>query len=472
MDAAAAEEVASGVLLGVRGYRSAGKNSSTATSRTSTGHPIGVTFWNEPPPALSYFSVHCPDLQLLPDNIFLAPKAIAADDGLLLLRVPVKHFGGKCSLNDNDYFVYHLGPPAPSPKLDLLPWPHCLGDKEIAILGCGGDKDKHKHYVVAALQIRNVFTSTYTLHLYYSSSSCGGGGDEIAGSWTCQEVSVEEPVRDKLCPIPNSAQRQTYHRTTKVITLGGPNGTVGWVDLWRGILLCDLLDEMTPKKLRDMPLPLPAKANWRKYLNGDESFSRDITVSQQKDSIKYVEMEIVSPRAVTTTIPSATPADPDSYLEWVRHRREPQPTQHHFTVHPGRWKLTTWSMPIPHYELLHKLMLNGNNKDEKEAKGASSSSSLSLGCLRMCYPALSCIDDVVYLLCNAACSGESRIRMGGVMVAFDLKNKELRGVAKLHTTKNTLSSIRCYLATAISKHLDTTIDTRVDQAEEDAEAAE
>ncbi|KAL5221646.1 hypothetical protein ABZP36_026359 [Zizania latifolia] len=399
--AAAAENVASGgILLGVRGYRSAGKNASTASSKTSTGHPIEVTFWEEPPPALSHFSVHCPDLQLLPDNLFLAPKAIAVDDGLVLLRVPIKHFAGKCSFQDNDYFVYHPGPPAP--KLDLLPWPRRLGDDEIVILSCGGDKDKHKHYVLAALQIRSVFTFTFTLHLYRSDKSSSG-----RRSWTSQVVSVEEPVRDKLCPIPDSAERQMYHLTAKVITLGGANGTVGWVDLWRGILLCDLLDDDdTPKKLRDMPLPWPSKGNWTRYLNGDESFYRDVTVNQHKDSIKYVEMEIISPRTVTTTIPSATTADPDSYLEWVRRSREPQPPQQrHSSVHPGWWRITTWSMPIPvmswddwrpdctanlhefhldnhpmqHSELLHKLILSSGGSgrgrgdededEEEEAKG-------------------------------------------------------------------------------------------------------
>ncbi|KAF0902145.1 hypothetical protein E2562_014398 [Oryza meyeriana var. granulata] len=154
--AAAAEKAVSGVLLGVRGYRSAGKNASTASSKTSTGHPIEVTFWNEPPPALSHFSVHCPDLQLPPDShLFLAPQAFAADEGLVLLRVPVNHFAGKGSFQDNDYFVYHPGPPAP--KLDLLPWPDRVGDDELVILSCG---DRHKNYVVAALQIENVFTLT------------------------------------------------------------------------------------------------------------------------------------------------------------------------------------------------------------------------------------------------------------------------------------------------------------------------
>jgi hypothetical protein len=271
---------------------------------------------------------------------------------LLLLRVPVNPVpGGKSLFRQDDYFVYHHHQPA---RLDLLPRPcqqYCLRDDDFAIVSICGDKQQ---YVVAALEMINL-PSQFALHRYKSSSG-GGDGDEIAGNWTCEEVFVEEAVRDRVCPIPDSDERPVYHITTKTIALGGAKGTVGWVDLWRGILLCDLLDEMSPPKLRDMPLPWPAKGNWTRYLSDSESFYRDITVSQHKDFIKYVEMEITMPRVVTKTIISSgdrtMPADdpPDSFLEWVRRSREPQPqptTRQRSSVRrPGQW-LTTWTMPIP-----------------------------------------------------------------------------------------------------------------------------
>uniref|UniRef100_A0A0D3GKX0 DUF1618 domain-containing protein n=2 Tax=Oryza TaxID=4527 RepID=A0A0D3GKX0_9ORYZ len=483
------------VLVGVRGYDSGHREKeggSTATSRTSNGRPIEMTFWNEAPPALSHFSAHGSDLPpAAHGDLLLAPKVIAAADGLLLLRVPVNPVpGGKSLFRQDDYFVYHHHQPA---RLDLLPRPcqqYCLRDDDFAIVSICGDKPQ---YVVAALEMINL-PSQFALHRYKSSSSGGGGdGDEIAGNWTCEEVFVEEAVRDRVCPIPDSAERPLYHITTKTIALGGAKGTVGWVDLWRGILLCDLLDEMSPPKLRDMPLPWPAKGNWTRYLSDSESFYRDITVSQHKDFIKYVEMEITMPRVVTKTIISSgdrtMPADdpPDSFLEWVRRSREPQPqptTRQRSSVRrPGQWRLTTWTMPIPvtswedwrpdctanlhefhvvdntaHHGLLNKLMLS--TSDDEEAKG----SSLSLGCLAMSYPALSIDDDdVVYLLCNSA---NRDCDMGGVMIALDVRKKEIQGAAKLDGKKNTLFSMRCYLATAISKHPTPTADTRVGQPKE------
>ncbi|KAF8762784.1 hypothetical protein HU200_009092 [Digitaria exilis] len=154
---------------------------------------------------------------------------------------------------------------------------------------------------------------------------------------------------------------------------------------------------------------------------------------------------------------SCTP-DPDSYLEWVRRKKyQPQP-QCSFV--PGQWKVTTWSMPIPvtswdnwrlectaelgefradspmHHEFLHKLMSSHGDKEAKDA-------TLSLGSLHMGYPALSIDDDVVYLLSKAS----SRSKMGAVL-AFDVRRKELRGVANLDSKMR--SFMRCYLACGIS----------------------
>ncbi|CAL5057542.1 unnamed protein product [Urochloa decumbens] len=395
------------VLLDIRAYSAPRRNAFTATSKTSTGHPIEVTFIAGQPPVLSHLSVHCPGLQLPSTDLSLAPKSIAVDADLILFRVPINR-NGMYFYRHNDYFVYRAH--HQHPKLYLLPKSSLasFGDEELVVLSCG---------------------------------AAATDGDR------------------QVCPISNTAPRLLYHLTTKVIVIGGTKGTIGWVDLWRGILFCDVLEENP--KLRDMPLPLPAKGNWRNFLNGYECCYRDITVNHCKDSIKYVEMEIIRPRNVTTA-PSGP--EPLSYLEWL-HSRE-CPSQSTCTIIPGHWKATTWSMPIPvaswddwhrdcttelhelgvdnprHRKLLHKLMSSsGNNENTTEA-------TCSLGCLHMAYPTLSIDDDVVYLLVKAT----SGTKMG--VIAVDLRLKKLQGVAKLDSKRNT-SFIRRYLACEISKHLKT-----------------
>ncbi|TVU28073.1 hypothetical protein EJB05_19581, partial [Eragrostis curvula] len=290
-------------------------NATTAMYKTSTGLPITATFCAAPPPALSYISVHCPGIDST--DSLMTPTFISEDADLVLLRVP----RDRGSMVDNfysDYFVYRVNPQRPN--LDLLPNPdpETFGDKEIAVVSCGDDK-----YVVAALQFVFGLKPTFKLHLYRSTV----GGKQ--GTWTSQLLYVEEPLRDNVCPVPDS---EMYHRTTKVIVLGGDKGTVGWVDLWRGIILCDVLSERPT--LQDLPLPLPAEGNLDRFLNNGPSYFRDIAVNESKDTIKYVEMEITPPTSVYYVPPGCN-------LDWVSYHRRPE------SVEPGCWTTTTWTMPIP-----------------------------------------------------------------------------------------------------------------------------
>lgn len=124
-----------------------------------------------------------------------------------------------------------------------------------------------------------------------------------------------------------------FHETTKTITVGGERGTVAWVDLWRGIILCDVLVECP--LLRDIPLPLPAKGNWDRLLQEYyPRYLRDITISRHKNSIKYIEMELSPPKEPERTTR-------ESYLDWVRQNQMTSLVRRH------GWKATIWTMPIP-----------------------------------------------------------------------------------------------------------------------------
>ncbi|KAF8719464.1 hypothetical protein HU200_024185 [Digitaria exilis] len=325
------------ILLNMEGYIADCSNATTAWSKTSTGVPISVSFCIARPPVLSHFFVHCPglDLAALPS---LPPKAICSDADLVVLRVPLDP-DARSSQWHSDYFVYRMHPRRP--KLDLLPNPRParFADNDIAVLSSGGSG-----YVVAALKV----LPSFELHLYRSAAG--------TRRWTSQKLSLEEPLRSTVCPVPDSAENKMFHTTAKTIAIGGKNGTVGWVDLWRGILLCDVHSAERPPKLRDIPLPLPARGNWEDW-----------------ETIKYVEMEITLPEHVPV-FPSRP--EPASFVEWVNWQRQEECEQPlSYTLVPGSWTATTYSLPIPvgswedwrresllpdedarHYELMQKLI--------------------------------------------------------------------------------------------------------------------
>ncbi|KAF7085477.1 hypothetical protein CFC21_088894 [Triticum aestivum] len=433
------------VLLDLFGYVGPSRSATTATSKTSAGLPIAVTFCALRPPVLSYFSVDCaacPEPKSLP----LAPQVIAADADLVLLRVPVDR-SARFSVRFCDYFVYTAH--SRRPRLDLLPTsaPHrfAFQDREMAILSCGDGS-----YAVAALQTLGKFT--FTLHLYRS------GPDGEQGAWTSKVVEVEEPLRDKVCPTtPPSSPGLFHHHTNSVITLGGAKGTVGWVDLWRGIVLCDVLEESP--KLRDMPLPLPSKGNRNVYLDGCPYYSRSLVVNQSKDTIKYVEMEIYQAKPLT-------PED-KAYHEWLSQQECPM----YFLI-PSPWKATTWSMPVPvtswegwqprcsarsaEIDIPPDVAMRYKRLRTDKEGGTLS----SLRRLRMSYPTMSVADDdddVVYI------SAREGTDMSTVL-AVDMRMQTLRGVAKLPDHHH--GFLRCFFATGISKHLNTTGSTSEESLEQ------
>ncbi|KAF8723729.1 hypothetical protein HU200_021697 [Digitaria exilis] len=270
-------------------------------------------------------------------------------------------------------------------KLDLLPNPRParFTDDEISVLSSGGGG-----YVVAAL---NVLPSP-ELHLYRFVAGTG--------------CSTRRRRRS-----PN----------------GGAKGTVGWVDLWRGILLRDVLSPEGPPKLRDIPLPLLARGNWEEFLNYPHPcFYRDVAVDDRRETIKYVEMEITLPEHVPVFPSRPEPASFVEWVNWQRQQEREQPLSH--TLVPGSWTATTYSLPIPvgswedwrresvvrsaglklpgeddrHYELTQKLISrnNGGNKEE---------TTLSLGCLNMAYPTIVADgEDTVYLMSKGTYRGSEK----------------------------------------------------------------
>jgi hypothetical protein len=69
-----------------------------------------------------------------------------------------------------------------------------------------------------------------------------------------------------------------YHTTSSVITFGG---TIGWADLYRGVVFCDLM--AGEHRLRGVPLPLPLK-----QITASDSSERVLTNARYNRGIAFI----------------------------------------------------------------------------------------------------------------------------------------------------------------------------------------
>nr|CAB3458642.1 unnamed protein product [Digitaria exilis] len=200
------------------------RNATTAATVTSNSLPIEVSLELAPPPLPSTLAVYFPGA----DPGAAHSKILFAGDDLVLLRVSSRRRTAT-PLKNFDYFVYRAGAGArherrPS-SLTLIPNPEPGGffvrDGALGVLPRGGGG----LYTIAALLVTGV--DEYELRRF----------DCEVGRWVSMAVSLESPRR----PFPSNfrARRPRHHGTSMAIT----PGTMGWVDLWGGILFCDLLRE-------------------------------------------------------------------------------------------------------------------------------------------------------------------------------------------------------------------------------------
>ncbi|CAN6335264.1 unnamed protein product [Urochloa humidicola] len=448
----------SSVILDTTAYITAAAvcNATTAAALLSTGAPIEFSLGLSRPPCLSYLCAHFPGPVVGPAVgttvsgpaagtpaarcVRDSPLVIATHPDVALLRVNIP---GSLRINNHaafDYLVYN--PSAPS--VHLLPKPTGFPrfrDQDAAVVRCSGGGNSR--YVVAVLRTtRNPLE--FTLQRY----------DSDTRRWTSTPLTLEAPERDDVLPIPDSATETLFHNNTKVITI--ESTTVGWVDLWRGILFCDVLDEKPV--LRDMPLPKPARCNRASFCRWSSYGHRDITVVTLPDQqsptqptirIKYVEMG---------TRPGAVPT---SRRRQVHHSNSSSESDDNDDVE-YYWTATVWSMPVPiaswkdwtkdckidvanividnpkHCELLRAI-------DPEEA-----SLSVTLKSLLTAYPTLGLGingEVVIYFL-----SKVDYMAHEGWVIAVGAKDSKLQGIAKLDDRKN-FSFRRYYCPTEISKYL-------------------
>uniref|UniRef100_I1NWI3 DUF1618 domain-containing protein n=1 Tax=Oryza glaberrima TaxID=4538 RepID=I1NWI3_ORYGL len=430
------------VYLDVRAYVSPDpvSNATTAISTTTTGVRIHVSFCLARPPRLSYLCVHCPRPGAGAGDgeaayrFTVDPRVIGTHADVALLRVPNPNDGLHRGIKSYDYFVYTAGGVT---SLRLLPNPRVspFRNEEVAIVRCSGGA----RYVIACLMPTIRRPMEFKIRRF----------DSDVGRWKSTAVSISEPVeRDRVLPIPDTASQVVFHCTTKVITLAGDGAAVGWVDLWRGILLCDdVLDERPV--LRDLPLPKPARSNRKSFCRGPPHYYRDITVVVHDSAptcIKYVEMQ---------TRPGDRP--PPRQRQPPQHSSDDSDSDEEEEDVAYYWKANIWSMPIPvgswedwqmectvdvtdiavvdnvrFSELLPKI---GNDPEE------------TLRRLVTGFPTLGMDGDVISFL-----SKINRLDDKGWVISVDLRSKTLQGVAELDERKNFLFK-RYYNTSEISKYL-------------------
>ncbi|KAL6644550.1 hypothetical protein ACP70R_016158 [Stipagrostis hirtigluma subsp. patula] len=208
------------VLLDLHAYIADRENATSACAMASNGKAIRVTFCAAPQPLVSYLCVWSPDVK-----IAIEPTVEAAEDDLVFLRVPI--LGPPAH---REFFVYKAtGGEGPSLRLleDLIP---SLPQRHNYTLVAVGERppavDDGDDYCIAALNQQSArHPGKFELSLF----------DSRCPKWTNTLVSLDG--------IP-------FHITAKVISLGG--GLLGFVDPWRGIIVCDVRGR---KPARYLPLP-------------------------------------------------------------------------------------------------------------------------------------------------------------------------------------------------------------------------
>ncbi|CAN6336798.1 unnamed protein product [Urochloa humidicola] len=426
------------VLLDLEAYVADHRNATTAYSCSGSGKEIHVTFFLARPPRVSYFCVFCPGRDHT--EIPIEPKILAMDEDLVLLRIIVSP--EKELLRDRDFYVYQANGAEEDvgPSLIRLPRPPglCRFDyNKVGLLRCNDDGGSSEFVVAALLGMSEPGVSAQftdedfkerpgQFALFVYNSKCQ--------AWSVSAVSLDQQQLQKQTGP--AAAEWFLHFNSKVITIGGEAGTMGFVDLWRGILLCDVLTGNP--NLSYVPLPKQKQP----HRVGDGRLHRDIAVIG--GYIKYVELETVWDPSLFRTRRYAN----DGWMAWKYSR----PVAAANSAAAANSSSDDWGMECeiessddicvddnPNLELLPRPEDN-EGRPLPPFKG-----------LVTCHPALSLSgddgDDTVYFM-NKMLPGDDK----AWVIAVNMRTKELRGVARF-AAERTEAVTFAYAHSRISKYL-------------------
>ncbi|CAM0877711.1 unnamed protein product [Alopecurus aequalis] len=395
------------------------RNETTAAALTRAGITVQVSFAVADPPRLSSCCVYCPNRGESP--FAYTPEVVCSVEGLALIRVDFT------AGDSPQYFVYRARGPKGGPSLDLLPDIRLYSRAECLVQALGlVSHDNGEHFVVAALSYGKE-DDRYILHTLSS---------EPRSTWSRKLLQVEIPdghPRDSavICP-------------TKVISLGG--GLLGWVDLWKGVVKCDVLN---PVAASFIPMPKLLPSN--KELYGHQSSARGIRdVTFSGGCIKCVEFEQLLQLRAPTAPSSPDPWDIDEFDDSelaVGHRHHEEEEEVYDVV---GWRLVTWYRELnwggwSKGSKVHSDDL-GTTVSLPQLGGGSCALKERLKDLQTASPTL-CEDDIVYLV-----SMTGKLDQTAWIVPVDTKRRHV-GEIMLFPVEDNLIHDPTFIPCELTKYL-------------------
>ncbi|KAF8656598.1 hypothetical protein HU200_060662 [Digitaria exilis] len=260
-----------------------------------------------------------------------------------------------------------------------------------------------------ASMLTTTTTSQFELQLYNS----------MTGRWTTESMHVD-------------SQDFSFSYTSIVLAMGGEFGSVGWVDLWRGILVCDLLPREDKHSLRYIPLPSPLVP---KPLKGYPMYVRNIIVLE--GHIKFFDMHYVRPAASNTG--RCTCASEQGLVAATKKMKISDIGSGNNNCWEEDCTIKFSEIPLDSLKFAQVLL---------NLKQINNGTKLTLNRLHAGYPALSLHDpDVVYVMHTP----DPNVYKASV-IAIDMRNKTLKDVADFGSGRP-LGYTFTYLQSGISKHL-------------------
>ncbi|CAN6321383.1 unnamed protein product [Urochloa humidicola] len=426
------------VVLDKVAYLTDRPNGTTAGCVTPSGQAVEVSFWLSDPPGLSHLCVHCPGLDRTTD--FAAePTVVCSEKNIAILQIFFS-FGPKLHAADRshrEYFVYEADCHHPSLRPLPIPYPLALRQYEFGLLlPSVGDG-----FRIAVLRPQKLFSTdeVYDLHIFSSK----------AWTWSTKQARLRpQPPRTK----------GLMHQTDKVIALGG-DGTMGFVDLWQGILCCSVTDNDSPYGLLLSYIPLPPPMDSNKSMASSASGIRDVACID--GVVKFIEIAhrkrlVLPERSSVSDAPSHKPTIlRDSDL--LEPANSTTRSKGHY-VYDG-WNAVTWNRLIgsDHWLLDCEIDVSdvtvSNTKHLAQLPDLMSSSHSAKSTLnknlRASAPAFGMHNgDVVYLTCKMETMGKT-----AWVLEINTRTKRLENLAPISVGRTYYFDRTPFCPCALSRHM-------------------